>query len=145
MHVTGNTAFVVHVGGTTHPAGVSPVFGGKMLVHPSGKVAFEKVVLNCDPPRICADADVSAAVPWDRSFTPEIPIFTVFSRAAVIPLVCIAFALAPPTVGCMKYAKMVASAAHPDPDWEHSAVNPGGMVKLVRQNWEIHSPGWPPA
>src|SRR5580693_6814258 len=124
MHVTGIHPFAVHVVGTTHPVNV-PLGGGNMLVHPSGKVAFEKAVLNCDPPRICADADVSAAVPWDRSFTPETPISAVFTRAAVIPLVCVAFALAPPTVGCMKYAKIVASAAQSRSGLtEHCAVNP---------------------
>ena len=59
MHATGIHPFAVHVDGMLHAAGVSLELGGNVLVHPSGRVAIEKVVLNCDPPRIWAEAGVT--------------------------------------------------------------------------------------
>src|SRR5580700_4172140 len=110
MHATGIQPLVVQVAGMLQPAGVSLALGGKVLVHPSAKVAIEKDVLNCDPPRICAAAGVNCAVLCDSCFTPATPRLTP-ARAASIPLVWVAFALAPPTAGCMKYARIVVSAA----------------------------------
>src|SRR5208337_3122141 len=89
------------------------------------------VVLNCDPPRTCAEGNVNGAVICDSCFTPGTPrLFA--TRAAANPLSCVAFALAPPTVGCMKYWRIVVAAAQAKFGLlAQSAANVGGIVTVA--------------
>src|SRR5579859_523825 len=115
-----------HPGGIVHPGGLSVGVGGKVARHP-WEIKVNELLI-CSPARICAEGDLKCCVVWASHFR-----MLLTGRACPLkPEPWTAFALSPPTLGSLKWAKIVASAAQSILGGvAHWLANAAGIVKPV--------------